>query len=173
MKLIWNTEVKLVSCQKIPLLEANSQFGANLIRNYANLYLLICSKDFLEMFLHDGTYYYMVMWLWKIFLFSVIDRLSSSNLNSRCTRWRDIHWMFFPGVYDTIITWPGDLDKSLYFQSWIRYSHQIWTAGTFLKKELVGHFLQVLVMQLICDHLALKNFSISCYGPAIVIKLVE
>ena len=81
--------------------------------------------------------------------------------------------MYFPGVYDTIITWPGDLDKSLYFQSWIRYSHQIWTAGTFLKKELVGHFLQVLVMQLICDHLALKNFSISCYGPAIVIKLVE
>ena len=173
MKLIWNTEVKLVSYQKIPLLEANSQTGANLIQNYANLYLLICSKDVLEMFLHDGTYYYMVVWPWQIFVFSVIDRLSPSNLNSICTRWRDIQWMLFPGVYDTIIMWPGDLDKSLYFQSWIGYSHQIWTAGTFHKKESLGHFLQVLVMQLISGHLALKNFSICCYGPAIVIKLVQ
>ena len=49
------TIVVLVNFLKKSPFQAKVQFGPKLPQNYLTLYLMICHRVYLEIFLHDGT----------------------------------------------------------------------------------------------------------------------
>ena len=79
---------------------SNEQFEAKVLWNCETFYLRICSKHFLGMVSHDGTYNYITIWFWRNFISPVIDRLALSNLDSRLALLgvASTHKTFSPGV---------------------------------------------------------------------------